>query len=383
MTAMTPAGPTLSDRQRLNWLRLIRAENVGPASFRGLINRFGSAEAALAVLPELALAGGARRPSRIPSEAEAAEEMEAARRFGARFAAIGEPDYPPMLRCMELPPPLIAIKGSAALFQPPAAAIVGARNASAAGTRMARMLAAGLGHAGFTVVSGLARGIDAAAHEASLATGTVAVLAGGLDRPYPPENAALTERIAAEGALISEMPFGHAPRARDFPRRNRLVAGLALGLVVVEAAQRSGSLISARLAGEMGRLVFAVPGSPLDPRAAGANGLIKDGATLVTQAQDVVEALTPLSGPWEGAARFAPMRPVEETEDFAAVPPPAEGERAVVLEALGPTPVQGDELLRHTGLHPAQLATVLLELDLAGRLERHAGGAVSLVFPDP
>jgi len=280
----------LSDRQRLHWLRLIRTENVGPASFRGLINRFGSAEAALAVLPELALAGGARRPSRIPSEAEAEQEMEAARRFGARFAAIGEPDYPPMLRCMELPPPLVAIKGNAALFQPPAAAVVGARNASAAGTRMARMLAAGLGGAGFVVVSGLARGIDAAAHEGSLATGTVAVLAGGLDRPYPPENIALAERIAAEGVLISEMPFGRAPRARDFPRRNRLVAGLGLGLVVVEAAQRSGSLISARLAGEMGRLVFAVPGSPLDPRAAGANGLIKDGATLVTQAQDVVEA---------------------------------------------------------------------------------------------
>ncbi|MCO5157324.1 MAG: DNA-processing protein DprA [Aquamicrobium sp.] len=380
---MAPAGPTLNDRQRLNWLRLIRTENVGPASFRGLINRFGSAEAALAVLPELALAGGARRRSRIPSEAEAEQEMETARRFGARFAAIGEPDYPPMLRCMELPPPLIAVKGDAALFQPPAAAIVGARNASAAGTRMARMLAAGLGRAGFVVVSGLARGIDAAAHEASLATGTVAVLAGGLDRPYPPENVALTERIAAEGVLISEMPFGHVPRARDFPRRNRLVAGLGLGLVVVEAAQRSGSLISARLAGEMGRLVFAVPGSPLDPRAAGTNGLIKDGATLVTQAQDVVEALTPLSGAWDGATRFPPMLPIEETEDFASVPPPAEGERAIVLEALGPTPVHCDELLRHTGLHPAQLATVLLELDLAGRLERHAGGAVSLLFPDP
>ena len=374
-----PAGPSLSDRQRLHWLRLIRTENVGPVSFRGLINRFGSAEAALAALPELALAGGAARLSRIPSEAEAEREMEAARRFGARFVAVGEPDYPPMLRRMDAPPPLIAIKGKAAVFQPPAVAIVGARNASALGARMARLLAAGLGREGYAIVSGLARGIDAAAHEASLSTGTVAVLAGGLDRPYPPENVALAERIAAEGALVSEMPFGWEPRARDFPRRNRLVAGLGLGLVVVEAAMRSGSLISARLAGEMGRIVFAVPGSPLDPRAAGANGLIKDGATLVTQAQDVVEALTPLSGPWEGAARFAPMRPVEETEDFAAVPPPAEGERAVVLEALGPTPVQGDELLRHTGLHPAQLATVLLELDLAGRLERHAGGAVSLL----
>ena len=376
---MSRAGPTLSDRQRLNWLRLIRTENVGPASFRGLINRFGSAEAALAALPELALAGGAARPSRIPSEMEVEAEMEAALRFGARFVAIGEPDYPPLLRAMELPPPLVAVKGDARLFAPPAVAVVGARNASAAGTRMARLLAAGLGQAGYTIVSGLARGIDTAAHEASLATGTIAVLAGGLDRPYPPENVALAERIAAQGVLISEMPFGWEPRARDFPRRNRLIAGLGLGLVVVEAARRSGSLISARLAGEIGRLVFAVPGSPLDPRAAGPNGLIREGATLVTEARDVIEMLAPLAG---GDARM-PAPGVEEETDFAAVPPPAEGERAIVLEALGPAPVQSDELLRHTGLHPAQLAIVLLELDLAGRLERHAGGAVSLILAGP
>lgn len=375
-----PAGPSLSDRQRLHWLRLIRTENVGPVSFRGLINRFGSAEAALAALPELALAGGAARLSRIPSEAEAEREMEAARRFGARFVAVGEPDYPPMLRRMDAPPPLIAIKGKAAVFQPPAVAIVGARNASALGARMARLLAAGLGREGYAIVSGLARGIDAAAHEASLSTGTVAVLAGGLDRPYPPENVALAERIAAEGALVSEMPFGWEPRARDFPRRNRLVAGLGLGLVVVEAAMRSGSLISARLAGEMGRIVFAVPGSPLDPRAAGTNGLIKDGAILVTEARDVAGALAPLSG---GPPAAGGALPLEEPIDFSAVPPPAQGERALVLQALGPAPVGIDELLRHTGLHPAQLAMVLLELDLAGRLERHAGGAVSLIFPDP
>lgn len=376
---MPAAGPTLTDRQRLNWLRLIRSENVGPVSFRNLINRFGSAEAALAALPGLALAGGAKRLSRIPSEAEAMRELEAAQRFGARFAAVGEPDYPAMLRFLDSPPPLVAVKGNAGLFHRPAVSIVGARNASAAGARMARLLARGLGQAGYTVVSGLARGIDAAAHEASLETGTVAVLAGGLDRPYPPENVPLADRIAAEGALVSEMPFGWEPRARDFPRRNRLVAGLGLGLVVVEAARRSGSLISARLAGEIGRLVFAVPGSPLDPRAEGTNGLIKEGAMLVTEARDVVEALAPLAG---GAVR-QPMPAMEEAEDLSAVPPPADGERALVLEALGPTPVQIDELLRHTGLHPAQLAMVLLELDLAGRLERHAGGAVSLVFVDP
>jgi len=372
---MSSAGPMLTDRQRLSWLRLIRTENVGPASFRGLINRFGSAEAALAVLPELALAGGAARPSRIPSEGEVEAEMAAALRFGARFVAIGEPDYPPLLRAMELPPPLVAIKGNAALFAPPAAAIVGARNASAAGTRMARLLAADLGHAGYVIVSGMARGIDTAAHEASLATGTIAVLAGGLDRPYPPENVALADRIAAQGVLISEMPFGWEPRARDFPRRNRLIAGLGLGLVVVEAARRSGSLISARLAGEIGRLVFAVPGSPLDPRAAGTNGLLKDGAMLVTEARDVIDALAPQTG---GVVHM-PVPGMEEEQDFSAVPPPAESERALVLEALGPTPTHTDELLRHTRLHPAQLATVLLELDLAGRLERHAGGAVSLL----
>jgi DNA processing protein len=372
---MSSAGPMFTDRQRLSWLRLIRTENVGPASFRGLINRFGSAEAALAVLPELALAGGAARPSRIPSEGEVEAEMAAALRFGARFVAIGEPDYPPLLRAMELPPPLVAIKGNAALFAPPAAAIVGARNASAAGTRMARLLAADLGHAGYVIVSGMARGIDTAAHEASLATGTIAVLAGGLDRPYPPENVALADRIAAQGVLISEMPFGWEPRARDFPRRNRLIAGLGLGLVVVEAARRSGSLISARLAGEIGRLVFAVPGSPLDPRAAGTNGLLKDGAMLVTEARDVIDALAPQTG---GAVHM-PVPGMEEEQDFSAVPPPAESERALVLEALGPTPTHTDELLRHTRLHPAQLATVLLELDLAGRLERHAGGAVSLL----
>jgi DNA processing protein len=375
---MPAAGPMLTDRQRLNWLRLIRTENVGPASFRGLINRFGSAEAALAVLPELALAGGAKRPSRVPSQGEVEAEMETAQRFGARFVAIGEPDYPPLLRAMELPPPLVAITGDAGLFASPAAAIVGARNASAAGTRMARLLASGLGGAGYAIVSGLARGIDTAAHEGSLATGTIAVLAGGLDRPYPPENVALAGRIAAQGVLISEMPFGWEPRARDFPRRNRLIAGLSLGLVVVEAARRSGSLISARLAGEIGRLVFAVPGSPLDPRAAGTNGLIKDGALLVTEPGDVVEALAPLAG---GDVRVPPPQ-VEEEPDFSAAPPPADGERALVLEALGPAPVHTDELLRHTRLHPAQLATVLLELDLAGRLERHAGGAVSVLFAD-
>ncbi|TIT25144.1 MAG: DNA-protecting protein DprA [Mesorhizobium sp.] len=369
------AGPRLSDRQRLSWLRLIRTPNVGPASFRDLINRFGSAEAALSILPELMISGGAKKIARIPSIAEAEAELEAARRAGARFVGIGEADYPPLMKSMDHPPPLLAVRGNSAVFRLPAVAIVGARNASLAGIKMARMLATDLGRDGYGIVSGLARGVDTAAHQGSLSTGTIGVLAGGLDLPYPPENAGLCDEIAERGgAIISEMPFGWQPRAQDFPRRNRLVAGAALGLVVVEAAQRSGSLISARLAGEMGRLVFAVPGSPLDPRAAGTNGLLKDGATLVTEAADITSAIAPLVGVW--TPRTSPL---EEPPDFSATPPPREDDRDRVVEALGPTPVAVDEIIRHTGLHPAQVFMVLLELDLAGRLERHAGGNVSLI----
>lgn len=377
-----PAAPRLSDRQRTSWLRLIRTPNVGPATFRDLINRFGSAEAALDMLPELALSGGRQRPPRIPSITEAEAEMDAAARAGAGFVAIGEPDYPPLLRRMDQPPPLLAVMGSGAVFSLPAVAIVGARNASLAGIKMAQLLAEALGEAGYAVISGLARGIDTAAHRGSLSTGTVGVLAGGLDRPYPPENVALGGEIAARGgALISEMPFGWEPRAQDFPRRNRLIAGMSLGLVVVEAAKRSGSLISARLAGEMGRLVFAVPGSPLDPRAAGANGLLKDGAILVTDASDVLAALAPLAG---GKPVLAvPSSLDEPPPDFAAAPPARDSDRDRVVEALGTVPTEIDELIRHTGVHPAQLFMILLELDLAGRLERHSGGAVSLVLADP
>jgi len=371
-------GPRLSDRQRIHWLRLIRTENVGPATFRDLINRFGSAETALEMLPELMISGGARRLPRVPSQAEAEAELAAAARVGARHVAIGEPDYPALLKRMDQPPPIVALKGEAKVFALPAVAIVGARNASLAGIRFARNLAAEIGREGHAIVSGLARGIDTAAHQGSLSTGTVAVFAGGLDQPYPPENAELSREISESGgAIISEMPFGWEPRARDFPRRNRIIAGLSLGLVVVEAADRSGSLISARLAGEMGRLVFAVPGSPLDPRAAGSNRLLKDGAILVTEARDVIDQIRPISG--------TPIveRPVfEEPSDFSATPPPGDRDRAMVLEALGPTPTGIDEIIRHTGLHPAQVFMILLELDLAGRLERHAGGMVSLLYAE-
>ena len=259
-----------------------------------------------------------------------------------------------------------------------AIAIVGARNASLAGIKFARNLAAELGREGYAIVSGLARGIDTAAHQGSLATGTIAVLAGGLDQPYPPENIELCQEIAGRGgAAISEMPFGWEPRARDFPRRNRLIAGLSLGLVVIEAANRSGSLISARLAGEMGRLVFAVPGSPLDPRAAGSNRLLKDGAILVTEASDVLDQIAPIAG-----IQLAERPVQEEPPDFSATPPPGDRDRTGVLEALGATPVGVDEIIRHTGLQAAQVFTILLELDLAGRLERHAGGTVSLSYTD-
>lgn len=370
------AAPRLSERQRLAWLRLIRTQNVGPATFRDLINRFGSAETALEMLPELMISGGMNRLVRIPSIAEAEAEMEAAQKAGARFVGIGEADYPPLLKVIDHPPPLLAVRGEGAVFRLPAVAIVGARNASLAGIKMARTLAAELGREGYAIVSGLARGIDTAAHQGSLATGTVGVLAGGLDMPYPPENIGLIDDICERGgAVISEMPFGWQPRAQDFPRRNRLVAGAAFGLVVVEAAKRSGSLISARLAGEMGRLVFAVPGSPLDPRAAGANGLLKDGAILVTEAEDILGALAPLS-----AMPVSFGLPLEEPPDFSVTPPPGEDDRARIIEALGPTPVAVDEIIQHTDLHAAQVFMVLLELDLAGRLERHAGGNVSLVL---
>jgi DNA processing protein len=374
---MSEAGPRLSDRQRLAWLRLIRTPNVGPATFRDLINRFGSAEVAIERLPELLRNAGSQVAPRVPSVAAAQTEMEAAARQGARFVGIGETGYPPLLRRMEAPPPLIAIKGNAAVFSLPTVAIVGARNASLAGMKMARMLATALGKEGYAVVSGLARGIDTAAHDGSLDTGTVGVFAGGLDRPYPPENLNLCESITKTGAIVSEMPFGWEPRAQDFPRRNRIVAGMSLGLVVVEAARRSGSLISARLAGEMGRIVFAVPGSPLDPRAEGTNRLLKDGAILVTEPDDILAALAPLARP-----PAPPNLAAEEPPDFSDAAPPADSDRTMVLEALSPVPCGVDEIIRHTGLHPAQVFMILLELDLAGRLERHSGGAVSLVLPD-
>lgn len=330
------------------------------------------------MLPELSLRGGARRQVKIPDQSEAEAEMASVAKAGARLIAIGEAEYPNLLSHMDHPPPLVTVMGDTSVFNPPAVAIVGSRNSSVAGSRMAQKLAKGLGEAGYAIVSGLARGIDKAAHEASLATGTIGVLAGGIDMPYPPENRQLFLDITDQGgALITEMPFGWEPRAKDFPRRNRLIAGLALGLVVVEAAKRSGSLISARLAGEMGRIVFAVPGSPLDPRAAGANKLLKDGAILVTDTNDIVEEIAPLTGQPAPAGEQ-----LQEPPDFSATTPPGDDDRERVIQALGPVPTSPDDVIRHTSLHPAQVFMVLLELDLAGRLERHSGGSVSLVISD-
>ena len=367
------ASVRLSDEQRLDWLRLIRSDNVGPRTFRALINHYGGARAALAALPDLARRGGASRPARIYSREDAQRELAAAKSAGVTFSALGEPDYPLRLQMIDDAPPLLAMRGNSAVLEMPMVAIVGARNASAAGVRFAEQLARDLGSEGFAIVSGLARGIDAAAHRASLATGTVAALAGGHDWIYPPEHADLAESILAQGLLVTEMPLGWEPRARDFPRRNRLISGLAAGVVIVEAAKRSGSLITARLALEQGREVFAVPGSPLDPRAEGSNSLLKQGAALVTEAADVIGVLRPILG--------QPLEPAVEEPEQAEIsgPEPGAAERARIVELLGPTPVLIDDLVRLSGSRPAVVRLVLLELELAGRLERHGGALVSLL----
>jgi DNA processing protein len=364
----------LSDEQRIDWLRLIRSPSVGPRTFRALVNHFGGARAALAALPSLARRGGASDAVRICSRQDAEREIALAQKLGVTFVALGEPDYPLRLQMIDDAPPLITIRGDVAALARPMVGIVGSRNASGAGLKFTQMIARELGEAGFAVVSGLARGIDAAAHRASLATGTVAVLAGGQDRVYPPEHVSLLDAILPAGAALSEMPLGYEPRGRDFPRRNRLISGLSLGVVVVEAAKRSGSLITARFALEQGREVFAVPGSPLDPRAEGTNGLIKQGATPVTETGDVVAVLAPIIEQKE----FLLREPDASDGNAAGATEPAADERARIVSLLGPAPVQIDDLVRLSNATPAIVRMVLLELEIAGRLERHGGGLVSL-----
>ncbi|MCE2510155.1 MAG: DNA-processing protein DprA [Alphaproteobacteria bacterium] len=373
---MSATPRTLADEERLDWLRLIRSENVGPVTFYKLLEAYGTAAAALEAAPKLARRGGRQKPIAVCPKEEALREVEAHATHGTRLVALGEPDYPAELAHIYDPPPILSLRGHAHLFEKPVFAIVGARNASTNGRRLTERIAADLGTNGLAIASGLARGIDTSAHEGSLASGTIAVQAGGIDVPYPQENAPLYERIASEGILLSEQPFGTTPQARHFPRRNRLISGVALGVLIVEAAPKSGSLITARMALEQGREVFAVPGSPLDPRAQGTNHLLRQGAVLTESAKDILMAL-------EGRLR----RPLEERKALPikppAAPPPSESEvdaaRTQVLEMLGPSPVMVDEVLRRCQLSPAVLSTVLLELELAGRLERHPGNQVSLL----
>lgn len=385
------AGNLLTPSQRVDWLRLIRTENVGPRTFRALISQFGNAAAALEALPTLARRGGRQLPPQMPSRMEVEDEIAALEAMGAGLIASCEADYPTPLRVLDDAPPVIAVRGRRELLQRPMVALVGSRNASAAGRTMTARLSQDLGAAGWIVVSGLARGIDAVAHEASLATGTVAVFAGGLARPYPAENFRLMEKIAQDGVLISEMPVNWEPRARDFPRRNRLVSGMSYGVVVVEAALRSGSLITARLAAEQGREVFAVPGSPLDARATGANRLIKQGATLVLTADDILEVLSPMVEERRQYDFPADMTPapyqlplvVEEATAFTGLKAPTSGaqisdEHSIILALLSPTPTAIDDLVRLSGCGIAAVHGILLELDLAGRLERPGSGLVAL-----
>lgn len=400
------AGIALDDRQRLEWLRLIRSESIGPRTFRALLARFGTAGAALDALPRVSRE--ARRPVRICPADEAEREIAALSRLGGSFVALGEHDYPKPLQAIDSAPPLLAVLGRTDALLRPCVAVVGSRNASAAGQKFTARLARELGEAGFVVVSGLARGIDTAAHDASLATGTVAVLAGGLDEIYPPQNVPLLQRLIAEGCAVTEMPLGWGPRGRDFPRRNRLVSGLSLGTVVVEAARQSGSLITARFANEQGRMVFAVPGSPLDPRAEGGNHLIREGATLISDASHVIEALLPLresaggfgaggSAGWEGERSVsdrtlwdefdlpgvAPAPIVEPGAEAGAERLPAQEDaqdlQAQLLNLLGPTPVSIDDLVHSSGATAREVSRNLLELELSGAIERQPGGLLSRV----
>lgn len=346
-------------------IRLIRSPSIGPVTYRQLLARFGSPQAALDAIPDLARRGGGKTP-RLTSVDEAERERARVEKLGARYLALGRGLYPALLAELDDAPPLLIAKGDLALLDRPCVAIVGARNASAAACRFARGLAHDLGREGLVVASGLARGIDSAAHDGALESGTIGVIAGGIDVFYPPENESRQTAMFERGLVLAEMPPGTEPRARHFPYRNRIIAGLALGTIVVEAAPRSGSLITARLAAEAGREVMAIPGSPLDPRAQGCNQLIRDGATLVQNAGDVIEAVQPLKICAPQVAR-AP-----ESAPFDAEP------LGGVEELLGPSPVAVDEIIRLSAASPGSVQMALLELDLAGRLDRHAGNKVSL-----
>lgn len=390
-----PAVAALDPDERLARLGLARSRNVGPRTFTHLIRRFGSAVTALEALPTLAARGGnaSYRPFPI---ADAEAELAAGAAAGAELRVLGEAGYPPLLARIDTPPAVVWMTGDLGVFDRPAVAVVGARNASAVGLRTAANLVRDLGAAGFVIVSGLARGVDAAAHEAALGTGTVAVMAGGIDRVFPPENRPLADRIAANGALISECPMGVEPTGRHFPKRNRLIAGLAQGVVLIEAASRSGSLITARYALDQGREVMACPAAAEDPRSGGCNAMIRDGAALIRDAKDVIEALAaPAMGPpglAEDGGEFvfdvtrfgdeAVSDDYDAMADFdleASSDPGALSDQ--IIDLLGPTPVDLDELARASGASPAELSLAILELDLAGRIDVLSGGRVALAGP--
>ena len=372
----------LTDNERRDWLRLMMSENVGPATFRMLIERYGSAGDALEALPELSARGGLKRRIRIFPEDRAEAHLARAAALSARFVALGEADYPRLLEHIHDAPPMICVKGTVDILSRPCFAIVGARNASAPGRKLARSVARDLARAGFTIVSGLARGVDTAAHEASVDAATAAVLAGGIDTIYPPENDDLHRAIGERGLLVSEHPPGTKPQAQNFPRRNRVISGMSYGTLIVEAAKRSGSLITARMALEQNREVFAVPGSPLDPRAEGTNQLIRDGATLARSADDILEVLAPiLDRALDGLA--AHLR--EHSSAIAPVTgrePPPPDTRARLMALLSPSPSDIDDLIRESGLDAGAVLTTLLELELAGTVERLPGQKVALTAPD-
>ena len=360
---------TLTQEEAFARIRLLRSPNIGPISFRQLLRRFGSAIAALEALPNLAGRGGAAY--RIAPEARVAAEVAALRAAGGKYLFHDAPDYPALLTQIESAPPILMVRGDAALASRPTVAIVGARNASAAAIKLARQFAGELAEAGYVIVSGLARGIDGAAHQASLAGGTIGVIASGIDVTYPPEHADLQEAVASQGLLIAEQPPGTEPLARHFPSRNRIIAGLAAGTLVVEAAPKSGSLITARLAGEAGREVMAIPGSPLDARAQGCNHLIREGAVLVQSAADVIELLAGFDGVPRSTFR-------EQGADWQPLADELADDPAEIEDLLTIAPVGVDELIRQSGASAAAVQLALLELELAGRLLRHAGGRVSL-----
>ncbi|HZC17216.1 MAG TPA: DNA-processing protein DprA [Caulobacteraceae bacterium] len=358
----------LTDAARRDWLRLARSENVGPVTFEQLVRRYGDATKALAALPELSRRGGRSAALRIPAADDAEREIAAGEALGARLIGSCEPDFPAMLAALDPPPPLIWARGQTDLLGRPAVAIVGARIASAGGQRFARTLAGDLGQADYVVISGMARGIDGAAHEGALASGTVAVLGGGVDDVYPPDHQSLYEKLVSQGCVVSESPPGAKAQARDFPRRNRLIAGLSLAVVVVEAELRSGSLITARLAAEQGREVLAVPGSPLDPRARGTNDLIRQGAALCEGADDVLRAISGISSIREPErGRYDEGGETGDDAETAAL-------RERIAKLLSPTPTPRDDLVRITGAPAAAVYAALTELALANRAELLPGG---------